>query len=58
MACGISAISKEFTPFFFGKGYDECIRLIIALSPVLVIKGLSEIARMQYLIPNHKEKYL
>ena len=56
MACGISAISKEFTPFFFGKGYDECIRLIIALSPVLVIKGLSEIARMQYLIPNHKEK--
>lgn len=56
MACGISAISKEFTPVFFGKGYDECIRLIIALSPVLVIKGLSEIARMQYLIPNHKEK--
>lgn len=56
MACGISAISKEFTPFFFGKGYDECIRLIIALAPVLVIKGLSEIARMQYLIPNHKEK--
>lgn len=56
MACGISAISKEFTPFFFGKGYDECIRLIIALSPVLIIKGLSEIARMQYLIPNHKEK--
>lgn len=56
MACGISAISKEFTPFFFGKGYDACIILIKALSPVLVVKGLSEIARMQYLIPNHKEK--
>lgn len=56
MACGISAISKEFTPFFFGQGYDACIILIIALSPVLVVKGLSEIARMQYLIPNHKEK--
>ena len=53
MACGISAISKEFTPFFFGQGYDACISLIIALSPVLVVKGLSEIARMQYLIPNH-----
>ena len=56
MACGISAISKEFTPFFFGQGYDACISLIIALAPVLVVKGLSEIARMMYLIPNHKEK--
>lgn len=56
MACGISAISKEFTPFFFGQGYDACISLTIALSPVLVVKGLSEISRMLYLIPNHKEK--
>ena len=24
MACGISAISKEFTPFFFGQGNDAC----------------------------------
>lgn len=56
MACGISAIAKEFTPIFFGKGYDECIRLIIVLSPVLVVKGLSVVSRMQYLIPNHKER--
>lgn len=56
MACGISAVSKEFTPLFFGQGYDSCIILIIALSPVLVLKGLSDTARMQYLIPNHKEK--
>lgn len=56
MACGIFAISVEFTPFFFGSGYDECIRVIMMLSPVLVIKGLSLVARMQYLIPNQKEK--
>lgn len=56
MACGIFAISVEFTPFFFGAGYDECIRVIMMLSPVLVIKGLSLVARMQYLIPNQKEK--
>lgn len=56
MAFGIAAISNEFTPFFFGEGYDECILLIIVLSPVLIIKALSQTSRMQYLIPNHKEK--
>lgn len=56
MAFGIAAISNEFTPFFFGKGYDECVMLIIVLSPVLIIKAMSQTSRMQYLIPNHKEK--
>lgn len=51
IAFGISAIAKEFTPVFFGTGYDECVLLIIALSPVLVIKGVSISARTQYLIP-------
>ncbi|HFC9205576.1 TPA: flippase [Clostridium perfringens] len=55
MAFGIAAISKEFTPFFFGKGFEQCTPLIIVLSPVLIIKGFSHTARMQYLIPNHKE---
>lgn len=56
MTFGISAISNEFTPFFFGKGFEACINLIIVLSPVLIIKGLSQISRMLYLIPNHMEK--
>ena len=56
MACGIFAMSVEFTPLFFGSGYDECIRVIMMLSPILVIKGLSLVVRMQYLIPNQKEK--
>ena len=56
MAFGIAAISKEFTPLFFGKGFEPCIVLIIILSPALIIKGVSETFRMQYLIPNHKEK--
>lgn len=56
MACGIACISNEFTPFFFGKGFEPCIILIMILSPVLIIKGLSQTSRMQYLIPSHKEK--
>ncbi len=55
MAFGISAISPEFTPEFFGGGYDACIILIMALSPALLIKGFSNTIRTQYLIPIHKE---
>lgn len=56
MAFGIAAISREFTPFFFGDGYDSCIILIIVLAPVLIIKAMSQTSRMQYLIPHRKEK--
>lgn len=55
MAFGISAIATEFTPLFFGKGFDPCINLMIVLSPVLVIKGFSQTSRMQFLIPKQKE---
>ena len=55
MAFGIAAISSVFTPLFFGDGFDECVRLIVFLAPVLVIKAMSQTSRMQYLIPNHKE---
>lgn len=58
MCCGIAAIAKEFTPFFFGPGYDECITLIICLAPVLFIKGLSLISRNLFLIPNKMENKL
>ncbi|MCV6815197.1 oligosaccharide flippase family protein [Streptococcus uberis] len=56
MAFGISSISFEFTPIFFGDGFSKCIFLIIYMSPLLLIKGLSETFRMQYLIPKRMEK--
>ena len=58
MCCGIAAISKEFTPFFFGKGFDDCVILIVVLAPVLFIKGFSFISRNLFLIPNHMENKL
>lgn len=58
MCCGIAAIASEFTPFFFGQGYDDCVILIIVLAPVLFIKGLSLVSRNLYLIPNKLENKL
>ena len=56
IGCGIAAVSKEFVPFFFGPGYDECILITIVFTPILVVKGFSAIARTQYLIPMKMEK--
>lgn len=56
LAFGIAAVSKEFTPLFFGRGYDPCINLIVVLSPVLIIKGFTLSIRSQYLIPHQMDK--
>lgn len=56
MSMGIAAVAKEFVPFFFGDGFDECVPIIIVLAPIMVIKGISQTIRMQYLVPCHKEK--
>lgn len=54
---GLVGISKDFVPFFFGDGYDQCIILIKLLSVVLIFKSMSDIIRTQYMIPFKKEKY-
>ena len=51
ISLGIAGIAREFTPFFFGPGYEDCIVLIIVSSPVLIIKGISLTTRNQYFIP-------
>ena len=59
MAFGIAAVAKEFTPIFFGPGYEPCILLIVVLAPVMLIKAVSISARNQYLIPYHYDsKYI
>lgn len=56
IALGIASVAKEFTPIFFGPGYDACIPLMIVLAPVLVIKSVSSAFKMQHLMPNHKDR--
>ena len=56
MTFGIAAISKEFTPLFFGSEFIPCTVLIISLSPVLWLKGMSTTVAQSYLIPIKAEK--
>jgi len=56
MALGLSAISTEFVPLFYGSGYDKCSILI----PILVLSAIfiswANVIRTQYLIPNQQDK--
>jgi len=56
MSVGIAAVSYEFTPLFFGKGFDACIALIIGLAPVMILKSVSSVVRFEYLVPKKMEK--
>ena len=56
MSFGISSVCSEFVPLFYGKGFEECVRII----PFLVISSIfiswANVIRTQYLIPAKKDK--
>ena len=52
---GIAAISKEFIPFFFGPGYEPCVKLMYCFLPVLLIKAIGDVVRTQFLIPSKRD---
>ena len=55
MALGLSAVSREFVPFFYGNGFEKCEILI----PILVMSSIfiswANVIRTQYLIPYKKD---
>ncbi len=53
---GIMAVSKEFVPIFFGKGYSICINIFLILLPSVIFMGFANVIRTQYLIPKQKDR--
>lgn len=56
MICGLISITNKFVPIFFGNGYEPVSTLIILISPIILLMGLSNVAGMQYLLPTKKQK--
>ena len=56
MAFGISGISHDFAPIFWGKGFSECGILLALLAIYLPVQGFASVLRTQYLIPNRWDK--
>lgn len=56
LSLGLAAISTEFAPWFYGKGFEPCADLIKLFAPVFIFKSFSVYVRMNILIPFHREK--
>lgn len=53
---GLLGIAEQFVPVFFGKGYEQVIPLMIVISPILLIIGISNVIGKQYLLPTKQQK--
>lgn len=53
---GIITIANEFVPLFFGKGYDPVVNLLILMSPLIPIIGISNCIGTHYYAPIGKTK--
>lgn len=52
---GICVTADRFVPFFFGAGYDTVILLMVCISPIIVIIGMSNVIGRQYLLPTKQQ---
>ncbi|MDF9537084.1 oligosaccharide flippase family protein [Bacillus cereus] len=58
MTVGLAGVAPTFTTWFFGDGYEKVGILIVIMSPIIVLIGLSNIFGMQILIPIQKQNKL
>ena len=58
MIAGIILVVDMFVPEFFGPGYDRVVNVMIILSPILILIGMSNVIGVQYLLPTkHQKEY-
>lgn len=55
MAFGLSSVSKEFVPLFYGSGFEKCASIISILVLSSIFISWANVIRTQYLIPNKKD---
>lgn len=48
---GMVAVAPEFVGLYFGKGFEPCITVMIALAPTMIFQSWANVIRTQYLIP-------
>ena len=53
---GLSGVAKRFVPIFLGPGYDRVIVMLMLMSPIVVIIGVSNCLGSQYYTPSGNRK--
>lgn len=51
---GLAAVAPRFIPWFLGPGYDRAVMMLIMMSPIVVIIGVSNCLGSQYYTPSGK----
>lgn len=55
---GLLGVSGPFVNAYYGESFSICGGIVIALSPLVLIIGMGDIIRSQYMIPNRMENQL
>ncbi|MDQ1000805.1 O-antigen/teichoic acid export membrane protein [Neobacillus niacini] len=58
MCIGLACIANNFVGWFFGPGYEKVGLILILLSPIVIIIGLSSVFGMQILLPTNQQNKL
>jgi O-antigen/teichoic acid export membrane protein len=53
---GVIAVANNFSPWFFGDGYEKVPLLMMVFSPLILAIGLNNVYGVQYLISSGKDK--
>lgn len=56
ITAGLMAITPQLVPWYLGADFLPCIKGISALSPLIIFLSINSILRMQYFIPNRKDR--
>ena len=51
---GLAAVAPRFIPWFLGPGYERAVMMLIMMSPIVVIIGISNCLGSQYYTPAGK----
>lgn len=53
---GLTSVAKLFSVIYYGIDFSFSGGVIMALAPVIILLGIENIIRTQYMIPNHMDK--
>lgn len=53
---GLLAVGPTFATEYFGESFSECGKIIISLTPLIVVLGLGDVIRSVFLIPMKRDK--
>ena len=51
MCFGVIGVAKRFVPIFLGPGYDRVVTMLMLMSPIVIIIGISNCLGSQYYTP-------